>query len=250
MTGTHHEHIDAVHFASGRHHAAHRRHRAGRDLRLLQAARFAAAAGGLSDHLRDGAVAGRQPRHRGDQRRRAAGAPSRADRRCDRDDLDQFGRPGAHRAAIRPGPRHQRRRARRAGGDQRGARRPADQPAQQPDLPQGEPRRRADPDPGADLEDADPRPDVRRGDQRAVATPVAASGHRPGDHRRRGAAGGAGGTEPDRAVQIRHRAGGRARRAGLGQCQQPERLDRGRRRCITSSTPTTRRRMRRTTSRW
>ena len=64
---------------------------------------------------------------------------------------DQFGRPGAHRAAVRPGPRHQRRRARRAGGDQRRARRPADQPAQQPDLSQGEPGRRAGADPGADL---------------------------------------------------------------------------------------------------
>ncbi len=34
---------------------------------------------------------------------------------------------------------------------------------------------------------------------------------------------------PHRAVQIRHRPGGRARRACLRQCQQPERLDRGRR---------------------
>ena len=55
------------------------------------------------------------------------------------------------RAAVRPGPRHQRRGARRAGGDQRRARRSADQPAQQPDLSQGQSGRCADPDPGADL---------------------------------------------------------------------------------------------------
>ena len=47
------------------------------------------------------------------------------------------------------------------------------------------------------LEDADPRPDVRRRHQRAVATPVADQRHRPGHHRRLGPAGGAGGTEPN-----------------------------------------------------
>ena len=118
----------------------------------------------------------------------AAGASSRADRRRHRDDLDQFGRSGADRAAVRPGPRHQRRGARRAGGDQRRAGRPADQPAQQSDLSQGQPGRRADPDPGADLEDADPRPDVRCRDQCPVADAVADQRHRSGDHRRRGAA--------------------------------------------------------------
>ncbi len=90
-----HEHLGAVHRASGRDHAADHRHRAGRDLRLLQAAGLAAAAGGFPDHLGAGAVAGRQPGDRGDQRRQPAGTPSRADRRRDRDDLDQFGRPGA-----------------------------------------------------------------------------------------------------------------------------------------------------------
>ena len=102
------------------------RHRAGRDLRLLQAAGLAAAAGRFPDHLGAGAAAGRQPGDGGDQRRQPAGTASRADRRRDRDDLDQLGRSGAHRAAVRPGPRHQRRGARRAGGDQRGARRSAD----------------------------------------------------------------------------------------------------------------------------
>ena len=60
-----------------------------------------------------------------------------------------------HHPAVRPRPRHRRRGARRAGGDQRRARRPAGRPAQQSDLPQGQSGRRADPDPGADLGHAD-----------------------------------------------------------------------------------------------
>ena len=48
-------------------------------------------------------------------------------------------------------PRHRRRRARRAGGDQRRAHRPAVDAAQQPDLPQGQPGGGAGDDPGADL---------------------------------------------------------------------------------------------------
>ena len=76
-------------------------------------------------------------------------------------------------------------------------------------------------------QDADARADVRRRHQRAVAAAVADRRHRPGDHRRRGAARGARRAEPDSAVQIRHRPGGRARGAGLGQCQQPEGRDRG-----------------------
>ena len=43
----------------------------------------------------------------------------------------------------------------------------------QADLSQGQSRRRAGPDPGADLEDADARPDVRCGQQRAAAAAVA-----------------------------------------------------------------------------
>ena len=48
-------------------------------------------------------------------------------------------------------------------------------------------------------------------------------------HRRLGAAGGARRTQSAGAVQIRHRPGGRARRARLGQRQPPEGRDRGRR---------------------
>ena len=68
----------------------------------------------------------------------------------------------AHHAAVRPHPRHRRRRARRAGGDQRGAQPAADRAAQQSDLPQGQSGRRADHDPGADLGHHDAGPDVRR----------------------------------------------------------------------------------------
>ena len=58
--------------------------------------------------------------------------------------------------------------------------------------------------------------------------PVADPGHRPGHHRRRRAARRSGRAQSQRAVQIRHRAGRRARRPGLGQCQQPEGRHRGR----------------------
>ena len=99
---------------------------------------------------------------------------------------------GAHHAAVRSRPRHRRRGARRAGGDQRRARRPAGQPAQQPDLPQGQPGRRADPDPGADLRHADararsttpPRPCCSRSSRQV-------DGRRRGRGRRQLAAGGA-----------------------------------------------------------
>ena len=90
------EHFRALHRASRRDHPADHRHRAGRHLRVLQAAGLAAAAGGFPHHLGAGAVAGRQPGHGGDQRRRTAGAPSRADRRRHRDDLHQ-------RRRARPG---------------------------------------------------------------------------------------------------------------------------------------------------
>ena len=55
-------------------------------------------------------------------------------------------------------PQHRRRRARRAGGDQRRARPAAGEPAEQSDLPQGQSGRRADPDPGAHLRHARHRP--------------------------------------------------------------------------------------------
>ena len=95
------------------------------------------------------------------------------------------------------------------------------------------PGRCAGPDPRAHLEDLDARADLRRCQQRAAAAAVADQRHRPGDHRRFGATGGACGAQSSGAVQVRHRAGGRARRAGLGQCQQSERCDRERRAALS-----------------
>ncbi len=61
-------------------------------LALFKAAGGAAAAGGFPDHLGAAATARRQPRHGRHLGRRAAGAPSRPDRRRDRDDLAERGR--------------------------------------------------------------------------------------------------------------------------------------------------------------
>ena len=55
-TGRRHEPLRPVHRAAGRHHAADHRHRAGRHLRVLQAAGRAAAAGRFPDHLGAGAA--------------------------------------------------------------------------------------------------------------------------------------------------------------------------------------------------
>ena len=137
-----------------------------------------------------------------------------------------------------------------AGGDQRRARRSADQPAPEPDLPQGQPGRRADRDPVADLRHADPRPDLRCGLDGHAAGIVADRRHRPGRDRRQLAAGGAGRAQPAGAVQIRDRPRRRARRARLGQRPQPE--GRASRTAIAAirSTPTTRPTTPPTTSRW
>ena len=126
--------------------------------RLHPAAGVAAAAGRFPDDLGvRRSMPGASPDTMATLGRRAARAPSRPDRRRHRDDLDELARHDAHHAAVRPRPRHRRRGARRAGGDQRRPRRPADQPAHQPDLSQDQSRRRADHGAGADLDHAAPR---------------------------------------------------------------------------------------------
>ena len=132
----------------------------GRDC-LPPPAGVAAAAGRLPDDFGAGVVAGRQPRNDGGYRGDAARALARAHRRHHRDDVVEFARLDAHYAAVRPEPRHRRRRARRTGGDQCCAQSAAVRIAQQPDLPQGESRRRADHDPGAHLRHDDAGTDVR-----------------------------------------------------------------------------------------
>ena len=124
------------------------------------------------------------------------------------------------------GSRHRRRRARRAGGHQRREGGPADEPAHEPDLSQGQSGRRADRHSGSDLQDADARPDVRRGEQCFAAAALATGRRRTGHHRRRDAARRARRTQSRGAKQIWREHGGRARRARLGQRQQPERRHR------------------------
>ena len=152
-----HGSVNTLHSPAGRNDVADLRARGGGCRGVFQAAGLAAAAGGFPDHFGAGDAAGREPagcRHHG---RQSAGTPSRADRRRDRDDLLEHGRKHAHHAAVRVEPGYQRRRPRRAGGDQRGARRPSDQPAFQSDLPQGQSSRRADPGPDVDVRHADAR---------------------------------------------------------------------------------------------
>ena len=191
---------------------------------------------------------GASPETVASSRRRAAGTPPRPNCRCDRDDIHQFGGVGPDRAAVRPGSRHQRRGARCAGGDQRRPGRPADHPAQQSDVLEGQSGGRANRHPRTDLADADGWTAVRRSGERAVANAVADQWRRSGHRRWRGPSRRAGGAQPDRTVQIRHRARRCAGRAGVGECRQPERVHRHSVCCIISFIPTTRRPTRRTTS--
>ena len=129
----------------------------------------------------------------------------------------------------------------------------ADLPTQSPDpadLPQGQSGRRAGDDPVPDLQDADARPDVRRGQQRDAAAAVAAAGRRPGDHRRRRAAGGAGGAQPAAAVPLRHRPGGHPLGAATTPTPTRRRAPSISARSAGRSTPTTRPTTPRTTGRW
>ena len=240
---TEHEPLATLHRPSRRDDAAHDRHRARRRDRVPPAAGVAAAAGRLPDDLGPGVAAGREPRDDGGDGRDAARARARPHRRRHRDDV-------VDRRSARPASslqfdlvaRHRRRGARRAGRDQRRARAAADGPAEQSDLPQGEPGRRADHDPRADLGHADAGADVRRrlDDPRAEA--LAGRGRRPGHGRRQLAAGGARRAQSRRALQVRHRTRGRAHRAHAHQREPPEGRRSRRATATGRSTPTTRRR--------
>ena len=171
---------------------------------------------------------GRESRDHGDQRRDAARTPSRRHRRCQRDDVVEQRRRRAHHHAVRARPRHRRRRARRSSGDQRRARRSADRAALEPDLQEGQPGGRADPDARADLRHTDAGTDLRSGGDRAGAETVAGRRHRQCLARRQFIAGGARRSQSERAVQIPDRARRRARGAGRDQRQQPQGRDRSR----------------------
>jgi len=57
--------------------------------------------GGHTHHIGFGLAAGRGPGDCRDKRRGSIGAPPRANRQCDGDDVDQQHGPGAHRLAVR-----------------------------------------------------------------------------------------------------------------------------------------------------
>ena len=78
----------------------------------------------------------------------------RPDAEPEPDVLDQFGRRVGDHAAVQPGSQPGYRRAGGAGGDQCGRQSAAVGPAGAADLRQGQSGGRADPDPGADLQDA------------------------------------------------------------------------------------------------
>ncbi len=91
--------------------------------------------------------------------------------------------------AVRPESQDRLGRARSAGRDQRRARRPAVDLAQQSDLPQGQPVRPAGDHPGADLQIALARPDLRCGLEHRPAAPGPGAGRGRSRDRRRLAAG-------------------------------------------------------------
>src|SRR5205814_3562114 len=154
------EPVEPVYRAAGRDDAADDRPRARGPLRVFQIAGGAAAADRFPDDFGVRADARGEPGHDGDNRRDAARTPSRGYRRRDRDDLSEHGRLDPYHPAICARPQHRRRGARCSGRDRRLPRRSADEPALEPDLSQGQPGRRADSCPVADLRYPHARPGV------------------------------------------------------------------------------------------
>ena len=173
----------------GRHDAADDRHRAGRRVRVHHAAGRAAAAGRFPDHLGAGHAAGREPGDRGDHawRRRSSGSSGAI---ADVTEMTSSSSLGSTRITLQFDLNRDIDGAARdvqAAINAARADLPAE-PAQQPDVPQGQSRRRADPDPRADLGHADAGPDVRRRLHRAAAEAVAGGRRRRGRRRRQFAA--------------------------------------------------------------
>ena len=128
---------------------------------LLAAPGGVAAPGRFPDHPSDDPASRRQCRDHGVARHRAAGAPVRPDSRALDHDVVVVVRHQPDHAAVRPQPRHRRRRAGPAVGDQRRRLDPAAQPSLSADLRQGEPGRCAGDDARADLADHRGAPDER-----------------------------------------------------------------------------------------
>ena len=112
------------------------------------------AGGRLSDHPGPDLLSGCQPRCDDLVGHRTAGAPVGRDAEPEADVVDEFGRGLGHHPAIQPRHQPRHRRAGSPGGDQRRRQPPAVRSSGAADLCQGQSGRRADPDPGADLQDA------------------------------------------------------------------------------------------------
>ena len=84
--------VNPLHSPAGRNDAADLWAGGGGRGGVFQAAGVAAAAGRFPDHLGAGDAARREPAGRRDHGRKPAGAPSRPDRRCHRDDIIEHGR--------------------------------------------------------------------------------------------------------------------------------------------------------------
>ena len=160
-------------------------------VRLPVSAALGAARGRLSDDPGADLLSGRQPGCDDLVGHRAARSAVRADAGAQPDVLDELGRRLGHHAAVQPRSQPRCGRAAGPGGDQRGRQSVAVRPAGAADLCQGQSGRRADPDPGADLEDdaADPGRGSRRYPPRAEDLAIARG--RPGHDQRRQPPGGA-----------------------------------------------------------
>ena len=200
-SGVRHEPLDAVHPPAGRHDAADGRDRAGGRARRITCLPVSPLPQVEFPTIQvSAALARREPRDDGVGGGHAARAAVRPHRRHHRDDVDQLRSARRRSRCSSTSNRNiDARRARRAGGDQRGARAAAGEPAEQSDLSQGQSRRRADHDPGADVRRRTTSAQhVRRRLVDPAAEAVAGRRRRPGDRRRRRAAGGARRGQSDR----------------------------------------------------
>ena len=134
----------------------------------------------------------------------------------------------AHLHPVRPHPRHRRRRPGRAGRHQRRGRGPAGRHAIAAELPEIEPVRLADPDPGADLQDHPGQRHVRRRRYRDRPAHLAGRGRGRGDGSRRRAARHPRARQPHAAVHRGPQHRGRAHGHRQRQRPFPARHHRGR----------------------
>ena len=154
-------------------------------------------------------------RRRRDQRlggHDAARKAVRPDPGADADDVLERRQLLADHAAVQPQPLGRRRRAGRAGGDQRGRGLPAQRHDPAAGLPQDQSGRDAGADPGPHLRHAAADDGRRLRREHPDAAPVASLGRRPRHHRRAAAAGDAHRGQPGAARGARPHPGGCAQR--------------------------------------